>query len=272
MGRRERAVVALLAVGLIGLTAALAPALGSAADGEAPATVAVGNEAAAELNFGIAPTHLPSSDPGATELELGVAVDAAPFGSEIPPGIEEAKIGLDRSIRLEPHGPPVCWWPAIEGGIQIDAAGASKCPRAVVGHAEATIEFVFPESTPLKLASMGKVYNGGTRHGATDLLVELPVPAPMGGAVQLIVPVRPLQHGRIGSEATFSAPTLSDGDGFFLDFELDLKRGFRRDGERAGYVNAECRDGKLLATLTAVFTDGTKDAQKASRACSPTRR
>lgn len=269
MGRRARAVVVALTVGTIGLVAALAPAIGAADGGESPVTVQAGMEAPAEFSFGISPMPLPASDPGATELDLAVE-GSPPTNDGIPPGIKEARIGLDRSIHLEPHGPPVCRWPAIESGIQIDAAGKSECPRAFVGSAEAMIEFAFAESTPIELPSKGKVYNGGTRRGATDLLVELQVPEPIDSTLPLLVPVRPVRRGRIGSEATFTAPTLASGDGFFLSFKLDLKRGFRRqDGERGGYVTAECRDGKLAATFATVFTDGTQYAQESVRACAP---
>lgn len=269
MGRMARAIVATLTVGAIGLVAALAPAIGTAAGGEAPTVVKVGIEGPAEFDFGISPMPLPGRDPGATELQL--AVEESPHISDgIPPGIEETRFGLDRSIHLEPHGPPVCRWPTVEGGIQIDAAGASECPRAIVGRAEATLEFAFDETNPFKVPSKGKVYNGGTRGGATDLLIELPVSEPFESTIRLIVPVRSVRQGRIGSEATFTAPTLAGGAGFFLSFRLDLERGFRRkDGERGGYVNAECRDGKLAATFAAAFTDGMQYAQESVRACSP---
>jgi hypothetical protein len=258
-----------LTVGTIGLVAALAPVIGAAAGGEGPVTVKAGAEAPAEFDFGISPTGLPASDPAATELRLSVEENPLFFGGGIPPGIEEARFGFDRSIHLEPHGPPVCRWPTVESGIQIDAAGNSDCPRAVVGHVEATIEFAFAESTPIEVLSKGKVYNGGTWGGATDLLVELPVTEPIDGTIQLVVPVRTVRRGRIGSEATFTAPTLANGDGFFLSFKLDLERGFRRqDGERGGYVSAECRDGKLAAKFAAVFTDGTQYALAPVRACS----
>jgi hypothetical protein len=269
VGRMARAVVAALTVGTIGLVAALAPAIGAAAGGEAPITVKVGIEAPAEFDFGISPMPLPARDPGATELQLAVA-ESPHISDGIPPGIEATRFGLDRSIRLEPHGPPVCRWPTVESGIQIDAAGASECPRAVIGRAEATIEFALDETNPFKVPSTGKVYNGGTRGGATDLLVELLVPAPFESIIRMIVPVRSVPRGRIGSEATLTAPTLAGGAGFFLSFRLDLKRAFGRGGgERGGYVNAECRDGQLAATFAAAFTDGTRYAQESVRACSP---
>jgi hypothetical protein len=263
-----RAIVAALGVGMIGLTAALAPAVGDAAGGEAPVTVKVGDETPADFDVGISPTLLPPNEPAATEFRLSVEEHPRFFGDGVPPGITEARFGFDRSIDLEPHGPPVCRWPAVESGIQIDAAGNTDCARALVGRAEATLEFAFDETTPFKVPSTGKVYNGGTRGGATDLLVELLVPAPFESIIRMIVPVRSVPRGRIGSEATLTAPTLAGGAGFFLSFRLDLKRAFGRGGgERGGYVNAECRDGKLAATFAAAFTDGTQYAQESVRAC-----
>jgi hypothetical protein len=260
--------VATLAVGTIGLTAALAPALGSAASGEAPVTVTVVDEAPANFDFGISPTLLPPSDSEATELELAVEENSLALGGGTPPGIKGAKIGLDRSIRLEAGDLPVCRWPAVESGIQIDAAGKSECPRAVVGRAESAVLVAYPENTPIRVSSKGKVYNGGTQGGLVYLLVELPMSAPISSTVRILIPVRPVRRGRIGSEAIFAAPILAAGNGFFLNLQLDLKRGFRQDGERSGYVGAECRDRKLTATLDAVFTDGIEYGQEAVRACS----
>jgi hypothetical protein len=264
MGRRVRATVVALAVGTIGLTAALAPAVGGAAGSEMPGTVAVGNEAPAWFTFGISPTLLPAGDPGATELKL--AVEESPSVG-IPPGIEEAKFGLDRSIRLERGDLPVCRRPGVNFP-QIESTGADLCPQtAVIGHAEAAIEVAFPESRPLIDSTTGKVYIGGTRRGVPNLLVALPTADPIGGMVAVLVPVRPVRGGRIGSEMTFTAPTLLGGDGFFLNFQLELRRGFAEGGERTGYVTAECRDGKLTAQLDVTFTDGTQYAQESSRAC-----
>ena len=264
--------VAALAVGTIGLTAALAPAVGGAAGGETPVTVAVGNEGPAWFEFGISPRHRPARDPGATELKLGI--EASPSigsGDGIPPGIEEAKFGLDRSIHLERGDLPVCRRPGVNFP-QIDASGADLCPQAaVVGHAEAAIEVAFPESKPLILSTEGKVYVGGTRRGVPDLLVALPMEYPVSGTVSFLLPVRTVGAGRIGSEMAFTAPTLVGGDGFFLDFQLDLKRGFTDHGERTGYVTAECRDGKLAATVAVVFTDGTQYSQQSVRVCATSR-
>jgi hypothetical protein len=271
MGRRVGVAVAALAMGTICLTAALLPAMGAAEGGETPTVVKVGNEAPADFNFGISPTLLPAGDPGATELRLDVEENPGVFPGGIPPGIREARFGLDRSIHLEPHGPPVCRWPAIESGEQIQTAGPSECPRAVIGRVEATIEFALAENPPIQVPVTGKVYNGGTRPGATDLLLEMALPAPIFATLQLLVPVRVVGQGRIGSEATVTVPTLVGGYGFLIGLSLDLRRGFSVDGERGGYVTAACPDGKLMATFAADFTDGTQYAQPSVRACTPHR-
>jgi hypothetical protein len=260
-----------LAVVAIGSTAALAPAVVNAAGGETPVTVTVGDESPAIFSFGISPELLPASDPGATKLRIHLE-ESGFFGPGTPPGIEEARIGLDRSIRFEPGTLPVCRWPAVESGVQIQAAGPEECSGAVVGRAEATVVFAYPESPPIRIPIKGKIYSGGVRHGTTYLMVELPVGPILNGTVRLIVPVRPVGVGRIGSEATIRMPNLGEGAGRLLKLDLELKRGFDQNGERSGFVTAECRDGKLAATLATVFTDGTQFAQESVRACAPRRR
>lgn len=269
MERRARAVMVALAVGMIGSTAALAvPAVGGAAGGETPVTVPIGIEGPANFNFGFSPTRLPAGDPGATALRLAVEENTTSIAG-VPPGVKEAKIGLDRSIRLDPGDLPVCRWPGLESGIQIQASGNDECPRAVVGHAEAAIKVAFPETPATIVSAKGTVYNGATRRGTTDLLVELSGADPLPGIIKVIVPIRPVRRGRIGSEATFVAPTLAGGSAVFLSLRLELRRGFRQDGERAGYVAAECPDGKLVATFAAALGDGTRGSEESIRACTP---
>jgi hypothetical protein len=271
MGGRARAAGAALAMTatIISMALLAMPAAGVAAGGEAPVTVVTGFEGPAWFNFGISPKLLPAGDPGATELKLELE-ESPPIGSGdgIPPGIAEATFGLDRSIRLDRGDLPVCRMPGLNFP-QIDASGAELCPRAaVVGHAEAVIEIAFPERESLILSTEGNVYNGGAVRGVPILLVALPTENPVGGRVAFVVQVRPIRSGRIGSELTFKIPTLFGGQGLFRSFKLDLERGFTDHGERTGYVTAECRDGKVKATLAAVFTDGTQYSQEAVRACS----
>ena len=102
-------------------------------------------------------------------------------------------------------------------------------------------------------------------------MVELSGGAPLSGTLQMLVPVRSIGQGRIGSGATVTMPKLSGGSGVFLSFNLELTRAFTRDGERLGYVTADCRDGKLKATSTMVFTDGSRYSQESIRACDSSR-
>jgi hypothetical protein len=271
VGHRVGAAMTALAVVAIGSTAALALTVVGAAGGETPVTVTAGDESPASFSFGISPKLLTASDPGATKLQIHLEGRKF-FGPGTPPGIKEAKIGLDRSIRFEPGTLPVCRWPAVESGVQIQAAAPEKCSGAVVGGVEATVMFAYPENTPIRIPVKGKIYSGGVRHGTTYLLVELPIGPILNGAVRLIVPVRPVGVGRIGSEATIRMPNLGEGAGRLLKLDFELKRGFDQNGERSGFVTAECRDGKLAATLAAVFTDGTQFTEESVRACAPRRR
>lgn len=263
MGGRTRALV----VGVVGMVVALVPVAGIAAGGEGPIYAGVG-EPAAEFDFGLSPKRLPSKETASATLKLKV--------EEVPPagtrrGIASATIGLDRSIHLEPHGLPVCRWPALEGGIQIDAAGPDECDRAVVGRAEAKVQFAFPESRPITVPSEGNVYNAGTRNGAIDLLFELPFSQPLNGSLRLLVPVRSVRRGRIGSEMTIKVPTITSGYGMLFELQFELGRTFVRHRERAAYVEAKCRGGKLAASMRAVLRDGTAGQEEFVRACTPKR-
>jgi hypothetical protein len=87
----------------------------------------------------------------------------------------------------------------------------------------------------------------------------------------LVVPVRQVRRGRIGSEATVEVPTLANGDGMLLDLQLELGRRFKQEGRSAGYVTAECRGDRLVAAMKAVFTDSTIAEEESTRVCSSSR-
>ena len=142
----------------------------------------------------------------------------------------------------------------------------------LVGRVEATVMFAYPENTPIRIPVAGKVYSGGVRHGATYLMVELPIGPVWNGTVRLIVPVRPVGVGPIGSELTIRMPNLGEGAGQLLDLDLELVRGFNQDGGRFGFVTAECRDGALVATFSAELTDRSRFLGESSRPCTSKRR
>jgi hypothetical protein len=265
MRRDARVRVATLAM-VMGLGAVIAPAIGSAAEGEAPPTVAVSEEVVG-LNFAVMPTRLPPDVRTPATLDLGV--EAVEPRSGIPCGLSTMTFDLDRSIAFEPRGLPVCSWPAVQHHVQVEAAGPGECPRAVVGHGEAMIEFAFPEQEPIKVPAPVRVYNGGIVGGALELLIEIRLAQPVDETISLVAPIRQVGRARFGSEATIEIPTLSEGDGMLLDLQLELGRKFKQEGRPAAFVSARCRGGKLAAAMTAVFTDGTRAVDESIRACTP---
>jgi hypothetical protein len=252
----------MLVLTVMGLGAALAPALGSAAEDETPRAVSIGVGASSSLNFGVTPTRLPPDLSTPVTLRLGMEV--VPGEPGIPPGLSTLDIGLDRSIEFEPGDLPVCRWP----GVQIDAL-RTECPRAVVGRGQAQILVAFPENTPIRILSKVTVYNGGIVHGAVQLLIEMAIGTPVSGAVRVTVPIRRMSGGRIGSEATIQMPTIASGNGMVTELQLEIGRTFKQEGKRTGFVTAKCRDGKLVTAMTATLTDETKTEEKSVRACTP---
>jgi hypothetical protein len=165
---------------IVGLGALRAPAVGRAAEGEAPPTVAVGEEVVG-LNFAVTPTRLPPDARAPATLGLGVEVGPV---AGLRGGLSTMTFDLDRSIGFEPRGP---------AGLQL-ATGPTpspggtprprRMPSAVVGHGEATIESAFPETRP-KVSAPLKIYNGG----ALKLLIEMSAARPR--------PSRGLRHREV---------------------------------------------------------------------------
>ena len=226
-------------------------------------TVTVG-EPPGSFNFGIAPTLLPPADPGAGRLDIDIEDQPSTTG-QLPPPMSELTIGLDRSIQLEPLGLPICGW-AQHPRLQIENPMAG-CSQAVIGRFVGEIVVAFPEEVPIHTPVSGKIYNGGRQHGAAIVGLRMLVSAPVLGALRLLMKVRSVHDGRIGSQMTVKIPEIVGGSGVLTRLDFELGRAFNRGGERAGYVNATCPDGKLLAAARATYVDGTSSEVEATRAC-----
>jgi hypothetical protein len=261
MGGRTGAVVASFVVGLA--IVALGPA-GAASGRETGVTLPIEGESSATLEFGLTPKILPARGRQVAKLVIGVEEEANGF----PLGISGATFGIDRAIQLDPLGLPPCRTPATEG-VQIDAAGAAEtdCRPSRVGRAEAEITFAYPENSPITIFGRGVVYFAGYRPGGSDLLVEIPFGMPLSANLDLIVPIRSVSEGRIGSDATVRVPELGGGYGVLRSLRLELGRVYARDGERVDYVDAECRRGELRAALSVELGGGTEPREKSTRAC-----
>jgi hypothetical protein len=256
---------AFFASATLGLAAMSVSAPRSAAEGEAPPVVKIGDEPAAALEFGVTPHVLSGDRRVPARLKLGAEVEGV---AGIPPGLATMTFALDRSIEFEPSGLPVCRWPTVQFHLQVEAAEApGECPRAMVGYGDARIMFAFPESKPIIVPAPVTAYNGGIVDGALELLIEMQVAQPLDGAVKLVAPIRHSDRGWIGSEMTIQMPTLSEGAGMLMELQLELGRHFRDEGRSAAFVTARCRHGKLAASLSAAMTDGTSFASESIRAC-----
>jgi hypothetical protein len=245
------------------LGAGMVAAKGDAAGGESPQTVAI-NEEAVALNLAFKPKRLPPHV--RTPMHLTVEVKVQPYSGPLR-GISSMIVDLDRSIGFESDSLPVCSWPAVQYHLQVDAVGSSDCPRAVVGHGEATIGFAFPEAKPIMVPAPVTVYNGGVVGRALQLLIEIPVTQPLEGTLRLVAPVRQVRHGSLGSEMTMQMPTIAEGFAALVDLRLELDGDLSREGRPPAFVTASCRRGKLAATMAATLTDGTTAAEESIRAC-----
>jgi hypothetical protein len=260
MGGRTGAVVASVVVGLAIVTMGL---VGTASGRETVITLPTEGESSATLEFGLTPKVLPAGGRQVAKLVLGVEEGGA---DGIPPGISMATFGIDRAIELDPSGLPPCRTSVTEG-VQIDAAGETDCRRSIVGRVEAKIMFAYPENDPITITGRGIVYFAGNRPGGSDLLVEIPFGIPLSANLDLIVPIRSVSRGRIGSDATVRIPKIAEGYGLLGSLRLELGRVFSRDGERVDYVDAECRRDELRAALSVELGDRTEARGESTRVC-----
>jgi hypothetical protein len=261
-----RACAVVAALGLIGIVVVLG--LGSpaadAAGGAAPVTVKVEDEAPVDFSFGVAPKRLPTGEGGVTRLMLDLEETSFQFGAR--PGLQMVTIGMDRSITMEPRGLPVCHRLGAEAGPRVAPVRFHACAGAVVGRVGGDVFLDYPEQNQVLVHGAGTIY----RSVGKSLLLEIPLGV-FNETVWLVADVRPSRRGKIGSEMTIQVPTINEGLGTLTRLDLNLGRTFARDGERIGYVEAGCHDGRLTASQSTRLTDGTADRSESLRACAVAR-
>lgn len=265
MVRRTRAVIA--ALGLIGIFVfvGLGSSAAAAAGGEVPLTAKVEGEVPVGFSFGVTPRRLPASEGGVTRLTLDLAV-TRPLYEGTWPGLAMIEIGLDRSITVEPRGLPVCHRLGAEAGPRIAPVRFHACAGAVVGRVQGDVYFNYPEQSPFLASGAGRIY----RAAGKSLLLEIPLDF-ANESVWLVANVRPARKGGQGSEMTIKVPAISGGFGTLTHLDLELGRTFGRDGERIGYLEASCHDGRLTASQSTRLTDGTEGRSESVRACAAAR-
>ena len=214
-------VLMILALGA--LIAVSAVGIATAAGGETPVTVKVGN---LELtaNGGFSPKAL--SKTKQTPIELKASGEVKEADGSHPPAVREVIIEADKNGEVHVKGIPTC----NSGQLQAtDTTAALKaCKSALIGEGEATAQVAFAEQKPINVNSKLLVFNGGEKGGKTTMFIHAYFSQPdlrrdrhHGDDHQ--APERPLRHPRRSPKSRRSPAAA----GSIISFNLKSKRASR---------------------------------------------
>jgi hypothetical protein len=152
-----------------------------------------------------------------------------------PSALREAELDVDKDVKLNVSGLPVCR-PMIEERTSV----TSSCGPALLGKGKADFEIAFPELKPIVVTSPITVFNAGERNGKARLAIfaQINVPAPA-----VVVTTVTIQRKGTGLRTVSQIPVIAGGSGSLLDFRFDIGRTYTYRGRQVGYLEAKCPDG-----------------------------
>jgi hypothetical protein len=243
---------ALIAVSVVGIA--------TAAGGEQPVTVKVGN---LELtaNGGFTPKAL--SKTKQTPIELKASGEIKEADGSHPPAVREVILEADKAGQVHLKGIPVC----KSGQIQAtDTEAAEKtCGKALIGSGQATAQVALAEQRPINVNSKILVFNGGEKGGKATMFIHAFFSNPISGAIVTTVTITKHPHGRFGTLAVAKIPQITGGSGSITKFNLNIKKNVAGKNP----ISSTCQDGKLKVHVLGKFEDGTKAETEIIRACTP---
>ncbi|HVT00213.1 MAG TPA: hypothetical protein VHE08_06830 [Solirubrobacterales bacterium] len=245
---------ALVAVSVVGIA--------TAAGGEKPVTVKVGN-LVVTANGGFTPKAL--SKKKQTPIAARAAGEVKEADGSHPPAAREVILEIDKNAQVHTKGIPTC----KSGQLQAtDTAAALKaCKSALIGEGKTTAQVAFAEQKPITVPSKLLVFNGGERGGKSTWYIHAYFSNPISGAIVTKVTFKKHHHGRFGTLVTAKIPQITGGSGSITSFELEIKK--KVHGKNP--ISSTCKDGKLKVHVLAKFEDGTKAQTEIIRACTPKR-
>lgn len=188
----------------------------------------------------VLPQVLPRGKPAAVRVGINGRIKQGP-----PLALREAAFDMDRDVKLDVRGLPVCQnrelHPAI-GRANALRRAEKRCGGSIVGRGRVGISFTFPNQAPIPESSRVVVFNGGLRDGTIVFyaLTETKVPVP--SLLNARIEVRRKGSGWI---AVAKTPVIAGGSGAITRFALNLGRKFTYSGKRRSLLSARCSDGKF---------------------------
>jgi len=164
-----------------------------------------------------------------------------------PSALREAVVDIDKDVRIETRGLPVCGRRKVAGNGVGDSRKA--CVGAVVGSGKASIETLSAEGQPLVLTSPLTLFNGGTMDGETKLFIHALVSRPRPAA---LVALATIQKKSDGLHSVVTIPPIAGG-GSLVNFSFKLGRKYIYKGKERSYLEAKCPDEAFKVSIPKVL-------------------
>ncbi len=166
-----------------------------------------------------------------------------------PPALREAVVDVDKDIRVNVRGLPVCRGGSrdVRRGIR---ALEQLCRRSIIGRGVAQFEIAFHEQEPIKVKSPLVVLNSGEENGGVALAIvtSVTVPAP----AETVIKVTITRKGN-GIHAIAKIPVIAGGSGSLLGFDFKLGKTYSYKGGKVGYLEAKCPDGVFKVSVPSLL-------------------
>lgn len=162
-----------------------------------------------------------------------------------PSALREAVVDIDKDVKLNVKGLPVCKAGQLEA--RNTSAARRVCGKTTLGSGLAHAQIAFPEQPPIRVTSPITVFNGGGTSSKSKLLIHtfLTVPVPAAIVTQVAITKR-----GTGIHAVARVPVIAGGSGSVLDFKFKLGRTYAFKGKKMHYSMAKCPDGVFKARTT----------------------
>lgn len=155
-----------------------------------------------------------------------------------PSAFREAQVNIDKDVKINVKGYPVC--KASQLQATSTAAAKKACGNTILGEGKADAEIAFPEQAPIKVPSPLLVFNGGEQGGKVTLLIHTYITVPVPAAIVTTVTIK---RSGSGIKSVAKIPQIVGGSGSVLDFNFKLGKTYTYKGKKVGYFEAKCPDG-----------------------------
>jgi hypothetical protein len=172
-------------------------------------------------------------------VAANIAVGVSEVNQEKPPAAQQVILDLDKDLFITPKGLAKCSESTIT--VLTTTAAREACKKSVVGTGDASATC---GAGPPGIPDVDVTAFNGEPSGKNGVIF-LHTYADLGGTEQIQILRAVLKDApgkELGVRADISVPPLAGGACSIVDFQVTLKKKFKKKGKKYDYVSAVCSD------------------------------